>query len=153
MYLQGVKYTQVGFPISFRLDLNSLLLLMAFLKCALLIIYTFFLTFITSIVTLHVTIESIFQLLAGMMTTTTFTYMMISSKRLAQEFHTIHFTAISAFEVIGKLFIKSSAGSITEHVGYNNFFAFCCGMDSLVVFMALWNVKSRFANIKAQKTE
>ena len=148
-----MEYTRSGLIISLRLELNSLLLLLAFLKWALLVVYTIFLTFITSIVTLHVTIESIFQLLAGMMTTTTFTYMMISSKRLAREFHAIHFTVISAFEVIGKLFVKSFAGSITQHVGYNNFFASCCGIDSLVVFMALWNVKSRFANIKAQKTE
>ena len=140
-----------NFFISFRLELNPLLLLVAFLKLTLLVIYTLQLTFITSWFTLHAIVEASFQLLAGMMTTTTFTTMMVSSKRLAPEVHTIHFTLISAFEVLGKLCMKSSAGTITELVGYKIFFALCCSMESVVVFLALWNTKSSSTMLLAKK--
>ena len=115
------------------------------------IIYALYLALITSTFILHVIIESSFQLLAGTMTTATFTSMMMSSKRLAPNAHAFHFAIVAAVEVVGKLGIKSFAGMITEHIGYDNFFIFCCFMDSIVVLLALWNAKLSFAWKKSKK--
>ena len=113
--------------------------------------YSFHLKFITSNVLLHAITESIFQLLAGMMTTTTFTAMMVSSKRLAPEIQTFHFTVLSACEVLGKLCMKSSAGTIAECIGYYKFFVSCCSIDFLLILVALGNKKSSCVDVKQKK--
>lgn len=86
---------------------------------------------------LHCIIEGIFQLLAGIMTTVTFTTMMLSTKSLALGAQACHFAIFAAIEVLGKLWIKSFAGTLTEKIGYKSFFTFCGAMDSIMVCLAV----------------
>lgn len=97
-------------------------------------------------------IESLLQLLAGMMTTATFTTMMMTTKSLSTDSYAFHFTIVAAFEVLGKLVMKSFAGIATQKLGYDNFFSCCCAIDFVVVLLALFNPTSSFAS-KRPKTE
>ena len=72
-----------------------------------------------------------------MITTITFTAMMMSSKLLPHSVHASHFTILSAFEVFGKLAMKSFSGVIAQKVGYSNFFLICCIVDGFVLCLTL----------------
>ena len=117
--------------------MKDLLFKVASIRFIMLVVYSSFLQGITNNFILHVAFECTFQLLAGMITTTTFTTMMMSSKLLQHSVHASHFTILSAFEVFGKLAMKSFSGAIAQKVGFSNFFLICCIVDGFVVFLTL----------------
>ena len=125
------------------MEVNHLLFLVACSRSIVLILYSVFLVIITRNLALHIVVESVFQLLAGTMTTATFTAMMMMSKRLPDNIHALHYTLMATFEVLGKLLLKLFAGLITEYVGYANFFAICCAMELFVLFLTSVNVSSK----------
>eukprot|EP00794_Sanderia_malayensis_P006273 gene6273-6994_t len=114
----------------YRLNIRELLFRTASLRFLLIVSYSTLLTRYSISILPHIIIDSAFQLLAGAMTTLTFTAMMQASKVLPSQIHAAHFTFLAAFEVLGKLTMKSLSGTITTAV------------DGLVVIWAF--VKCKF---------
>ena len=77
--------------------------------------------------------ECILQLIAGIITTVTFTLMMQFSKDVPAHAQATHFSVLTTFEVLGKLSIMSLSGTFVELMGYSTFFCLCFFL-SMAVF-------------------
>lgn len=80
-----------------------------------------------------VILECLLQLIGGIITTATFTLMMLSAQNSSEGTKASHSAVLATAEVLGKLSIISLSGVIVDTIGYQWFFGLCLVLASLVV--------------------
>lgn len=70
-------------------------------------------------------------LLSGMVTTTTFTFMMQCSRLAPPSMQATHYTMLATLEVFGKLIFMTLAGWLVDRLGYPVMFLAFCGLTFL----------------------
>ena len=80
-----------------------------------------------------VILECLLQLTGGIITTATFTLMMLSSKNSSPGAKASHSSMLATAEVLGKLFMISSSGLVVDTVGYQCFFGLCLVLALLAI--------------------
>ena len=78
-------------------------------------------------------LECSLQLSGGIITTATFTLMMLSSQNSSSGTKASHSALLATVEVLGKLFMISSSGFLVDIVGYPCFFGFCLFLALLFI--------------------
>ena len=78
-------------------------------------------------------LECSLQLSGGIITTATFTLMMLSSQNSSPGTKASHSALLATVEVLGKLFMISSSGFLVDVVGYPCFFGFCLFLALLFI--------------------
>ena len=78
-------------------------------------------------------LECSLQLSGGIITTATFTLMMLSSQNSSPGTKASHSALLATVEVLGKLFMISSSGFLVDIVGYPCFFGFCLFLALLFI--------------------
>ena len=78
-------------------------------------------------------LECSLQLSGGIITTATFTLMMLSSQNSSPGTKASHSALLATVEVLGKLFMTSSSGFLVDVVGYPCFFGFCLFLPLLFI--------------------
>ena len=74
-------------------------------------------------------------LLSGIVTTATFTYMMMCSKSAPSGVQATHYTTLASLEVFGKLTFMSVAGWMVDCFGYSFMYLVFVGLGYLVVML------------------
>lgn len=80
-----------------------------------------------------VILECSLQLIGGIITTATFTVMMLSSQNSFQGTKASHCAILATVEVLGKLSMISLSGILVDIIGYQCFFGLCLGLALLAI--------------------
>lgn len=80
-----------------------------------------------------VILECFLQFSGGMITTSTFTLMMLSAKNSSEGTKASHSAALATAEVLGKLSMMAISGILVDSVGYQKYFGLCFVLAFLVV--------------------
>jgi len=80
-----------------------------------------------------VILECSLQLIGGIITTATFTVMMLSSQNSFQGTKASHCAILATAEVLGKLSMISLSGILVDIIGYQCFFGLCLGLALLAI--------------------
>lgn len=78
-------------------------------------------------------LECFIQLMGGIVTTATFTLMMLSSQSSSPGIRATHGAVLATAEVLGKLSMISLSGILVDNVGYQCFFGFCTVLALLLI--------------------
>lgn len=80
-----------------------------------------------------VILECLIQLTGGIITTTTFTLMMLSSQNSSPGTRATHGAVLATVEVLGKLSMISLSGILVDIIGYQCFFGLCLALSLLAI--------------------
>ncbi|KAL9959268.1 hypothetical protein ACROYT_G032578 [Oculina patagonica] len=80
-----------------------------------------------------VILECLIQLTGGIVTTTTFTLMMLSSQNSSPGTRATHGAVLATVEVLGKLSMISLSGILVDIIGYQCFFGLCLALALLAI--------------------
>ena len=79
--------------------------------------------------------DSVLHVISGMITTLTFTLMVVCSQKCPRVLSATHYSTLATFEVFGKLCMMSISGTIVDAVGYGKFFITCTVLTLLPVIL------------------